>query len=103
MISAEQYAQIRRLFFAEHWKVNTIASELGLHHDTVERAIEADRTVADVLDRAAAALRPGARLVYATCSLLADENEAIASAFTAAVSAARRSGSRASQSSTCRW
>ncbi len=45
MISAEQYAQIRRLFFAEHWKVNTIATELGLHHDTVERAIEADRFV----------------------------------------------------------
>lgn len=53
MISAEQYAQIRRLFFAEHWKVNTIASELGLHHDTVERAIEADRFV-----RAARQIRP---------------------------------------------
>ena len=53
MISAEQYAQIRRLFFAEHWKVNTIASELGLHHDTVERAIEADRFV-----RAARQVRP---------------------------------------------
>ena len=37
MISAEQFAQIRRLFFAEHWKVNTIVSELGLHHETVER------------------------------------------------------------------
>lgn len=29
-----------------------------------------------LLDRAAALLRPGARLVYATCSLLAEENEA---------------------------
>lgn len=28
-----------------------------------------------LLDRAAAALKPGARLVYATCSLLAEENE----------------------------
>jgi hypothetical protein len=37
MITAEQYAEIRRLFFAEHWKVNTIAGELGLHHETVER------------------------------------------------------------------
>jgi transposase len=53
MISAEQYAQIRRLFFAEHWKVNTIAGELGLHHETVERAIEADRFV-----RAARQFRP---------------------------------------------
>jgi transposase len=43
MISAEQRARIRRLFFAEHWKVGTIADELGLHHDTVERAIETER------------------------------------------------------------
>lgn len=33
------------------------------------------RTQDELLDRAAALLRPGARLVYATCSLLADENE----------------------------
>jgi transposase len=45
MIDAELYARIRRLFFAEHWKVGTIATELGVHHDTVERAIEADRFV----------------------------------------------------------
>src|SRR5262245_28945342 len=43
MIDAELYARIRRLFFAEHWKVGTIAVELGVHHETVERAIEADR------------------------------------------------------------
>jgi transposase len=45
MIDAELYARIRRLFFAEHWKVGTIASELGVQHETVERAIEADRFV----------------------------------------------------------
>jgi len=45
MIDAEQFARIRRLFFAEHWKVGTIAAELGVHHDTVERAIESDRLV----------------------------------------------------------
>lgn len=33
------------------------------------------RTQDELLARAAEALRPGARLVYATCSLLADENE----------------------------
>jgi len=33
------------------------------------------RTQAELLARAAAAVRPGARLVYATCSLLRDENE----------------------------
>src|SRR5512140_1671461 len=39
MISAELTAKIRRLHFAEHWKVGTIAAQLGLHHDTVARAI----------------------------------------------------------------
>jgi transposase len=43
VIDAELYARIRRLFFAEHWKVGTIAAELGVHHQTVEHAIEADR------------------------------------------------------------
>lgn len=43
MISREQHAHIRRLFFAEHWKLGTIASELGLHPDTVGRAIEVER------------------------------------------------------------
>jgi transposase len=39
MIDEELRARIRRLFFAEHWRVGTIATELGIHHDTVERAI----------------------------------------------------------------
>ena len=43
MISPETHAQIRRYFYAEHWKVGTIASELGLHADTVRNAIEAQR------------------------------------------------------------
>lgn len=43
MITAEQRAHIRRLFFAEHWTVGTIASELGVHHDTVENALETHR------------------------------------------------------------
>ena len=43
MISAEQRARIRRLFFGEHWKVGTIATELGVHHDTVESAVETHR------------------------------------------------------------
>lgn len=42
MISDETRALIRRLHFAEHWKVGTIATELGLHHGTVERAIAAE-------------------------------------------------------------
>jgi 16S rRNA (cytosine967-C5)-methyltransferase len=37
-----------------------------------------------ILDSAARLLKPGGRLVYATCSLLEDENEQVASAFGAA-------------------
>ena len=37
-----------------------------------------------ILDSAARLLKPGGRLVYATCSLLRRENEDIAAAFTAA-------------------
>src|SRR5260370_37842359 len=43
MIDAELKARIRRLFYAEHWKVGTIAGELGVHHDVVERAVGTDR------------------------------------------------------------
>jgi hypothetical protein len=43
MISDEQVARIRRLFHAEHWKIGTIVAELGLHPDTVHRALETDR------------------------------------------------------------
>ena len=39
---------------------------------------------AAILRAAATLLAPGGRLVYATCSLLADENAAIANAFAAA-------------------
>lgn len=43
MISPELRTKIRRLFYAEHWRVGTIATELGVHHDTVRAAIEAHR------------------------------------------------------------
>lgn len=46
MISPAQRAQMRRLFYAEHWKVGTIAAELGVHPDTVKHAIEAERFIA---------------------------------------------------------
>jgi transposase len=42
MIDEQQSARIRRLFFAEHWKIGTIAAELSIHHDTVRRAIASD-------------------------------------------------------------
>jgi transposase len=39
MISPELRAEIRRLHFAEHWKVGTIVEALRVHHDTVRLAI----------------------------------------------------------------
>src|SRR5213075_2803293 len=33
----------RRYFFAEHWKIGTIAQELSVHPDAVRHAIESDR------------------------------------------------------------
>jgi transposase len=42
MIDDTRFARIRRLFFAEHWKVGTIATELGIHPDAVRRAIDSD-------------------------------------------------------------
>lgn len=45
MIPPAQYAEIRRLFYAEHWRIGTIATTLGLHHDTVRRAVETERFI----------------------------------------------------------
>ena len=38
-VDASVEAEIRRLFFAEHWKRGTIAAQLGLHADVVERVV----------------------------------------------------------------
>ena len=43
MIDMEMRAQIRRLFYVEHWKIGTIARELGFHPETVGLAVETDR------------------------------------------------------------
>ena len=43
MISPETRVQIRRYFYAEHWKIGTIAQNLNVHPDTVRRAIEVER------------------------------------------------------------
>jgi transposase len=40
VIDRETVARIRHLHHAERWPAGTIASELGLHHETVERALE---------------------------------------------------------------
>ena len=43
MIDAQLRGHIRRLFLAEHWKITTIADQLGLHHQTVQLALETER------------------------------------------------------------
>jgi transposase len=43
MIDADIRVKIRHYFFAEHWKIGTIAAELQVHPDTVRRAIEAEK------------------------------------------------------------
>jgi transposase len=55
VIPPELHARIRRLFYAEHWRLNTIADQLGVHHDTVRRAIESERFI-----RPGAQIRPSA-------------------------------------------
>ena len=38
-ISDERKTQILRYYFVEHWRVGTIARQLGIHHSTVERVL----------------------------------------------------------------
>src|SRR2546428_13836353 len=58
MIAPEQIAEIRRLFYAEHWKIGTIATSLGLHPDTVRAAVETDRFNRPRLVRASTLTHP---------------------------------------------
>jgi len=51
VIDIEMVARIRQLHHAEHWPVGTIAAELRLHHETVEKALQEK-------PRGAPALRP---------------------------------------------
>jgi transposase len=43
VIPPETRAAIRRYFYAEHWKIGTIARELNVHPDAVRNAIESER------------------------------------------------------------
>jgi IS30 family transposase len=40
MLNLETQTQIRHWFYAEHWKVGTIAQQLGVHPDAVRRALQ---------------------------------------------------------------
>lgn len=56
MMSPEEIAEARRLFYGEHWKVGTVSEYLRRHPDAIKRAIGADsfmskgRHVASKLD-----------------------------------------------------
>jgi transposase len=58
----EVVANIRRLHFAEHWKVGTIAAQLGVHHEAVERALGFDSRGGVTSDGASAARVPASKL-----------------------------------------
>jgi len=66
MIPPELRSRMRRLFFAEHWKIGTIAAELGVHRDTVELAIEPKRFVNIAHRPSATILEPYKDFVQAT-------------------------------------
>ncbi len=65
MISEAQRAAIRRLFYAEHWRIGTIASELSLHPNTVRATLETVRFNQRTLVRASA-LDPYTDFIRAT-------------------------------------
>lgn len=44
MISNDRRADILRLFFAEKWRIGTIAKQLEVHHSVVQRVVEQDGT-----------------------------------------------------------
>jgi DNA-binding transcriptional regulator LsrR (DeoR family) len=57
MTAPEVHTQIRRLFYAEHWRVNTIAAQLCVHHDTVRRALEPAHTRASAIQKSRSVVR----------------------------------------------
>lgn len=54
MIDDKKRAEIRRLFFGEHFKVGTISAQLGVHHSVVKRVINTDNMVSNTLIRPSA-------------------------------------------------
>ncbi len=66
MIEAEIEARIRRLFFAEHFKVGTIVTELGVHRDTVLLAINAEQFMRTLSIKRSPLLEPYIEFVKAT-------------------------------------
>jgi transposase len=66
MIPPETIARIRHLFFAEHWKIGTIATQLDLHRDTVRAALDTDRFNRPKRERAGRKTDPYLEFIRAT-------------------------------------
>ena len=66
MISLLQRAEMRRLFYAEHWPIGTVADALGVHHETVRRALNRDRGIHPGPQIRASALDPYKTFITAT-------------------------------------
>jgi len=58
MLDAEAVSEIRRLHYAEHWKVGTIVAQLGVHPDAV-LAAEQKRWIVAIIAVRSHAHRPG--------------------------------------------
>jgi transposase len=65
-LSDEQRARIRALFYAEHWKVGTIAAELGVHPDAVRSAVGTETFVSRGPKARANTLEPFASFITQT-------------------------------------
>jgi transposase len=61
----EQEAEIRRLHYGEHWPVGTVATQLGVHEDVVERVLGLDEA-RPPLPRRARLVDPYAGFIAAT-------------------------------------
>jgi 16S rRNA (cytosine967-C5)-methyltransferase len=74
-----------RIFHAAPYGFSVVRRNPDLKvRQTPEAPAELNVKQRAILDAAAALLKPGGRLVYGTCSLLAEENEDIVAAFLAA-------------------
>ena len=60
-VSQATAAEIRRLYFAEHWKRGTISKQLGVHYDVVVRVLGS-------FGPKAGTPRPDARVLEPTCT-----------------------------------
>jgi transposase len=58
--------QPHRLFYAEHWRIDTIATTLGVHHDTVRHAVESERFIRPGLQIRPSAVDPYKAFLAAT-------------------------------------